>query len=81
MKIAVFAAVAAIIATQIGCTWWLSRQPMHLDPYSQEAISVINVTTHRMDCEITELKYMMYNQSQGQPLDGFIKNNGPCFAQ
>lgn len=26
MKIAIFAATAVIVATQIGCTWWLARQ-------------------------------------------------------
>lgn len=78
MKIAVFAVGAAIIATQIGCTWWLSRQPAHLDGYHETAIEATNVAIRPLQCHVTELKYMLIAQSHGQPLEAYVQNTGPC---
>lgn len=37
MKIALIAATAAIIATQIGCTWWLSQRSTNINRFQIRA--------------------------------------------
>jgi hypothetical protein len=78
MKIAVFAATAAIITTQIGCTWWLSRQPAHLDESDWQVVQTTLANSVRTECYAKDLRRMLIAIDRHESIGDWIETRTNC---
>lgn len=65
MRTAIF--VVAIMATQIGCTYWLSRQPAHLEVIEAGQLDFIHSSIIRTECHTIWTKWALYGYLHGLP--------------
>lgn len=78
MKAIVVGATIAIIATQIGCTWWLSQQPVRLNKDDWNLIQSATATTVRNECYIKDVRRMLLAMDRHESISDWIETRTNC---
>lgn len=78
MKIAVFAAAVAVIATQIGCTWWLSHQAMRLKDSDWQVVQTTLANSVRTECYAKDLRRMLIAMDRHESISEWIESRTNC---
>jgi hypothetical protein len=78
MKTAIFTVGVAIVATQIGCTWWLSKQPARLDESDLEMLRSGVSASVRSECYAKDIRQMLIATDRHESIGNWIQTRTNC---